>query len=170
MRKVTYFVASSLDGFIAKKDGGIDWLFTDADYGFKEFTDSIDTLLMGRATFDVTRKWGETWPGKTVLVFSKTQKGVPIPGVKYVNEEPRNAVTRLKSGAGKNIWLVGGAGLASQLFAANLVDELVLSIHPVTLGEGIPLFPKTQTTVQWEYVSSKDFQSGLLQIKYRLRT
>ncbi len=170
MRKITYFVACSLDGYIAQKDGGIGWCFIDADYGYKAFYDSVDTLLMGRITFDLTRQWHERWPGKKVLVFSRIESRSELPEVAFTAEAPVMVAERLKKEAGGGIWLVGGFGLAGTLLRARLVDELVLSIHPVTLGDGIPLFPQDSDITQWRLVAADAFPSGLVQLRYGLKT
>jgi len=169
MRPLSYFVASSLDGFIARVDGGIDWLFTDADYGYTEFYASVDALVLGRATFDLAMSFPEyPYPGKQAYVFSSTRKESPRPDVRFVAEDPVGFVRRLKSEPGKKIWLVGGSRLAAPLLAAEEVDELVVSIHPVTIGRGVPLFPAREGESRWRLVSSASFPSGLAQLTYAL--
>jgi dihydrofolate reductase len=165
MREVSFFIAASLDGYIAGPNGETGWLFSDADYGYTPFLDSIDTLLMGRKTFEVLLTFGEyPYPEKRVLVFSRTVKTSPIKGVEMAAGDVSAVVQSLKSEAGKKIWLVGGFDLAGQLLKADLVDEMVLSLHPVLLGGGIPLFPKLEKPLQWHTQKSESFQSGLVQI------
>lgn len=167
MRPLCYFVASSLDGYIARRDGGIDWLFTDADYGYAEFYASVDAVLMGRRTYEpMVREGSFHFPGKRSFVFSSTLKSSPFPEVTLVREDPAGFAKYLKSEPGKKIWLVGGAGLAAPLFRARLVDELVLSIHPVTLGDGIPLFPSAADAEEWRLMGNRSFPSGLVQLAY----
>lgn len=170
MRKVSYFVACSLDGYITGKDGDISWLFTDGDYGYADFYAETDTLLMGRTTFDVSMTFGECpYLGKEVLVFSRTKSGTPHPGIRYLNDDPAASTRRLKSEPGNTIWLVGGSQLAAPLLQEKLVDELVLSIHPVTLGDGIPLFPNGMPKTDWKVIASKIFDSDLVQLTYQLK-
>ncbi len=170
MRKMSFFVACSLDGYITGKDGDISWLFTDNDYGYADFFMGTDTLLMGRITFDVSMTFGEyPYPGKEVLVFSRTKRGTPHPGAWYVNDDPAETARRLKLDSGKTIWLVGGSQLAAPLLREKLVDELVISIHPVTLGDGIPLFPRGMPKTDWKLVTSTAFDSGLIQLTYLLK-
>lgn len=167
MRKVSYFVAATLDGFIAGLDGGIDWLFTDGDYGYDAFYSSVDALVMGRRTFEVALSFGKyPYAGKRAVVFSKKGFRTDVADVEVTPEDPAAVVRRLKKEPGSTIWLVGGAVVAKPLFAADLVDELVVSIHPVTLGEGIPLWPPGLRGRKWRLVDSEAFESGLVQLVY----
>jgi dihydrofolate reductase len=167
MKPLSYFVASSLDGYIARPDGGIEWLFTDADYGYADFYASVDTILMGRRTFEPMLREGVFhYPGKRTFVFSTTLASTPFPEVAVVRGDPAELVTSLKRGGGGKIWLVGGSSLAAPLFRAGLVDELVVSFHPVTLGAGIPLFPPGDAAGRWRLLSLRTFARGLVQLTY----
>ena len=127
MRKVKLFVASSLDCYIAREDGGIDWLYTDADYGYEKFYDSIDTIIMGRKsdeqslTFDVY-----PYKGKKVYVFTrkKVRSNNNEQDCEYIDTNIQDFVTNLTQLIGKDIWLLGGGEIVSVLLNAGLVDEI----------------------------------------------
>jgi dihydrofolate reductase len=168
MRDVCYFVACSLDGFIATLDDGIDWLFTDDDYGFSEFYRSVDCVVMGRKTFDVSMSFDEyPYAGKQAFVFSRRRVESPLPEVRFVEEDPARFVKRLKQEPGGCIWVVGGGAIAAALMQAGLIDELVLTIHPITLGQGVPLFEKHGARSGWKLHSARSYHSGLIQATYR---
>jgi dihydrofolate reductase len=184
MRKVKYFVASSLDGFIARADGSVDWLFMDnTDYGMKDFFKSIDAMLLGRKTYEFAlahspqpkrkskkaegKRSSET--GMRSYVFSRTIKQAPDDGALIVSENAGEFVRNLKAQAGKDIWLMGGGSLARSLFAENLVDEINLNIHPILLGSGIPLFPETGKQLDLERLDCKAHENGCVQVAYRVK-
>lgn len=167
MRRIQYFVACSLDGFIATDNDDISWLFTDNDYGYKEFFDSIDTTLTGRKTFDIIRGFDEfPYSGKKNYVFSRQLMNVSDPEVEYISNDIVPFIRRLKEEAGKNIWLVGGASLASVLENASLIDDYIISIHPVLLGSGKPLFSESSGIRHLQLHECSNFPSGLVQLRY----
>ena len=167
-RKLTYFVACSLDGYIAGPGGAIDWLFTDQDYGYAAFYATVDTLLMGRNTYDLCMKFGEyPYPNKTAFVFSRTLVSSPRSEVIVTSEDPGTFAMGLKREPGGTIWLVGGSQLARQLWEADQIDELFVSIHPITLGDGLPLMPRgTFSRRKWKLKGSTAHATGLLQAIY----
>ncbi len=170
MREVSYFVACSLDGFIARMDESFDWLFTDDDYGFAEFYRSVDCVVMGRKTFDVSLNLVEyPYPGKRAYVFSRHQTDSPIAEAEFVSEDPARFVKKLKLQPGGRIWVVGGGEIAAALLQAGLIDEMVLTIHPITLGQGVLLFERHGVETRWSVYSTRSYQNGLVQITYRKR-
>ena len=170
MRDVTYFVACSLDGFIARMDESFDWLFTDDDYGFAEFYRSVDCVVMGRKTFDVSLNFVEyPYSGKRGYVFTRKQVESPIAEAEFISEDPARFVKKLKQQPGGRIWVVGGGEIASALLQAGLVDEMVLTIHPITLGQGVPLFERHGVETRWVVYSTRTYQNGLVQVTYRKR-
>ncbi|MGE5657714.1 MAG: dihydrofolate reductase family protein [Actinomycetota bacterium] len=170
MRKIVLFIASSLDGYIARSAGEIDWLFTDQDYGYSEFFASVDTLLIGRKTYEQILTFGEyPYPGVKNYVFTRNplfQAENPAEVIR--TEDATKFVTRLRQREGKNIWLVGGAQLTEELMKQNLVDRLILSIHPIVLGEGIPLFANPTTPQSLHLTQCQSFSSGLVQVSYEV--
>jgi dihydrofolate reductase len=184
MRKVKYFVANSLDGFIARRDGAVDWLFMDGtDYGMAEFFKSIDAVLLGRKTYEIAfshsrkpkrkskseKAKGKRASGMRSYVFSRTLKEAPDERVTIISENAGEAVRHLKNGAGKDIWLMGGGELARSLFAERVVDEIGLAVHPVLLGSGIPLFPDIGRQIDLELIDCKPHQNGVVQVAYRVK-
>lgn len=162
------FIATSLDGFIARPDGGIDWLFSDADYGYAAFFDSIDTVVMGRKTHELALTFGPpyVYQGKANYVFSHRQAGSRDTNAEFVAGNPKDLIRLLQSHAGKDIWLVGGAELVRDFLAEDLIDEFIVSIHPVILGAGIPLFPTPGHELSLQFKNSISFGRGLVQLHY----
>ena len=183
MRKVKYFVANSLDNFIARPDGSVDWLFHEGDYGMREFFASVDTMLLGRKTYEIALalspvrksrskkgKGGSSLhKGMRSYVFSRTMKEAPHEDVKIISENAEEFVRSLKREAGKDIWLMGGGELARSLFAENLVDEIGMNIHPVLLGSGIPLFSDIGQQIDLELTDHKVHSNGCVQVSYRVK-
>lgn len=170
MRKVILFIAASLDGYIARKDGAIDWLFTEGDYGYQEFYQSIDTTLTGNTTYQQTLTFGEfPYPGKTNYVFTRNQNQAKHNQVTFVSSDVPDFVRQLKQASGKDIWLVGGGQINTILLNAGLIDEMIVSIHPIILGEGIPLFAGQPREKKTTLVAVKSFDSGLIQLHYQIR-
>ena len=179
MRKVKLYSASSLDSYIASENGSIDWLFNDADYGYTKFYDSIDTILVGRKTYDQSLTFEEyPYKGKKVYVFTrnaevekeKKKKKKKIHDIEYIDDDIPDFVRRLvQQPVGNNdIWLLGGGEIVSILLNADLVDEIILSIHPIILGKGIPLFSNINKRVNLLLLESIPFDSGLVQLCYRI--
>jgi dihydrofolate reductase len=174
MRKVKLYIASSLDSYIASDNGSIEWLFSDADYGYTKFYDSIDTILVGRKTYDQSLTFEEyPYKGKKVYVFTRNaevEKKKKTLDVEYIDDDIPNFVRRLvQQPVGNNdIWLLGGGEIVSILLNADLVDEIILSVHPIILGKGIPLFSNINKRVNLRLLESIPFESGLEQLCYRI--
>ena len=167
MRKVVLFIATSLDGFIARKDGSINWLFSDQDYGYTDFYASIDTTLTGHATYKQTKTFGEfAFPGKTNYIFSRSPQTPEKDPVTFVSSDIVQFVRDLKQQKGKHIWLVGGGQINTVMLNAGLIDEMIVSIHPIILGEGLPLFAGQPKETTFKVTAQKTFESGLVQITY----
>ncbi|BAZ50766.1 bifunctional deaminase-reductase-like protein [Nostoc sp. NIES-4103] len=170
MRKIILYIASSIDGYIARESGEVDWLFTDQDYGYTEFFAQIDTVIMGSKTYLQVLSFEEyPYQDKEVFVFSKTLQGETNHNVKFVGSDWKDFINTLRQSDGGNIWLVGGAAMIYSFMQHNLIDELILSIHPIILGNGIPLIvndPNLETKLELKDV--KTYDSGLVQLSYDL--
>jgi dihydrofolate reductase len=152
MRKIKLFIDSSLDGYIATEDSSIDWLYTDCDYGYTQFYISVDTILMGRKTYDKIIELAAEYPHKDKKNYEFSQK--KSAGKRKEKEKDRNVEfiadiidfvkIQLLQSQGKDIWLIGGADIISIFLNAGMLDEIILSIHPIVLGKGIPLFRNLQ--------------------------
>lgn len=158
-KKIILYIAMSLDGYIADKDGGIDWLeeyanIEDTDYD--EFYKTIDTVIMGRKTYDQVLGFGE-YPYQNVrsYVYSKTRTGEDE-NAEFIRIPPVDLVKSLKQKPGKYVWLIGGADLIHDFIEDNLIDEYQITILPVILGEGIPLFKSGVDRVGLELLSKKN--------------
>ena len=168
MAKLILFTAVSLDGFIAGPKGEINWLFQDADYGFTDFYASIGSLVMGYSTFEVVKNFEGPYPhsDRDNYVFSRSERP-PFENVQFINENPADFIRKLKTELLEDIWLVGGGQLNGIMLENNLIDELTLSIHPVTLGHGIPLFHQHPFKVsEFNLKETMSFPSGMIQTTY----
>ena len=175
MRKIKLYIASSLDSFIADENGNIDWLFSDADYGYTEFYNSIDTILVGRKTYEQSLTFEEyPYKGKKVYVFThnakekKKKNKKTTSDVEYIDKDIPEFVRSLIQQPFSNgdIWLLGGGEILSLFLNAELVDEIILSVHPIILGKGIPLFKNIKKSVKLRLLESIPFESGLVQLRY----
>lgn len=176
MRKVTFGGANSLDNFIARADHSFDWILFGPEAGevMADYWKSIDTVLMGRKTYEVTRRQfgdgaGEgSHPGATTYVFSRTLREAG-PGVRLVSEDVAEFVRRLKAQPGKDICVMGGGELARPLFEAGLIDELGFCVHPLLLGSGVPLFHPMTRQIGLELLECRPFKNGCVYLKYRVK-
>jgi dihydrofolate reductase len=167
MSQLVLYIALSLDGYIARTSGEVDWLFTDQDYGYEDFYATCDRLIMGRNTYKQIQFWGDyPYPDKQGFVFSRTIQHDRDENVNFIAGDLVSFIKNLKLQDGKDIWLVGGAAIAKTCLKNNLVDRFILSIHPIILGEGIALFPQTLPTLSLKLEHSKTFETGLVQLTY----
>jgi dihydrofolate reductase len=169
MRRIRYSVAMSLDGFIATEDGGYDWIPADDGIDFGRFLSKIDTLLMGRRTYETTTASPEgarLLDDRDVVVVSTTLVPASHPGVTVVSHDIAGEIRRLKERPGKDIWLFGGGVLFRALLEAGLVDRVEVGVIPALLGAGIPLLPGSENPAPLRLHSSETFDSGIVLLKY----
>ena len=171
MRKVILGLAVSVDGFIEGPNGEYDWCFTDQDYGLSHFLKGIDTLFIGRKTYELIlsagNKAGTGFPKMKEYIFSTTLKRVKD-GATLISGDIKSQVDSIKKEKGKDIWLFGGASLTTSLMTQNLVDELWLSVHPILLSSGKPLFQQLTKRLSLKLLESKSYSSGLVSLKYSI--
>lgn len=171
MRKIILGLAVSLDGFIEGPNGEYDWCFTDQDYGLSEFFKRVDTAFIGRKTYEMTlamdQEGGGGLPKLKEYIFSTTLDKVKE-GATLVKGNTKEEVEKIKKAEGKDIWLFGGAELTSSLMKLKLVDELWLSVHPVLLGGGKPLFGDSKERNHLKLLDTKAYSTGLVSLKYAL--
>src|ERR687890_169824 len=141
MRQVLYRVAASVDGYIAGPRGELDWIVHDPAVDFAKVYAGVDTVLLGRRTYELTQQPGAPpWPaGWRVYVFSRTLDAAEHPAVTVVRADAGAAVAALRAEPGRDIWLFGGGRLCASLLAAGVVDQVEVAVMPVLLGRGIPL-------------------------------
>lgn len=161
-RKVFVFIATSLDGYIATEGDSLDWLFKvegEGDNGYSEFYDTIDTIVLGRRTYDwIMDHEKENFPykNKKCYVFSRSIQE-PNDNVEYVEGNIVEFIDRLKGVEGKNIWIVGGGDLLTYFVKEDLIDEFIITVAPVIIGKGIPLFNRQNTEIELELKNIRRF-------------
>ncbi len=183
MRKVTLGLANSLDNYIARRDGGFDWIYWNREVAeiSAKFMKTVDALLIGRKTYEAMVAQGQTsYPGAKNYVFSRSQKkGAALKKLVASKKADKNVeiiaadaapfVRELKGKKGKGIVVFGGGQLAKSLFEADLIDEVVLNIHPVLLGSGIPLFHEMKRQIDLDLLDFRALKSGCLAVTYRVK-
>lgn len=172
MRKVTFGVANSLDNYIARPDHSIDWLLWNDEVAslIKTFWKTIDTVVMGRKTYEVAAKSGSGgYPGMKTYVISRTMSTDLDKSIEIVTGDLVEFMRSLKAQKGKDICVMGGGELAQSLFEADLIDEFGVNIHPVLLGGGIPLFHPITHPVDLELLECRTLQTGCVYLLYRVK-
>lgn len=176
MRDVVLYIAMSLDGYIADRDGGVAWLGgdssePDAPGSYPRFYDTVDTIIIGQKTYRqiVTELSPGNWfyTGKTSYILSHT----PEPSTEeiiFTDEEPGALITRLKTREGKDIWICGGASIANQLIDLNLIDRFHVTVIPTLLGEGVPLFEEHGHALPLRLLSTEHY-NGMVDLVYERR-
>ncbi len=174
MRTLSLFIATSLDGYIAKPDDDLSFLTLvekeGEDYGYREFTETIDTIILGRKTYDyVLKEIGASHYDngeRDVYVITRTER----PGVGktiFYTGDLTELVQQLKSGNRKNIYCDGGAEIINELLKNDLIDELIISVIPILVGNGTRLFKDGRPEQRLEFVSAKTYDTGLVQLRYK---
>lgn len=167
MRRVRYGVGMSLDGFIGDGHDGTSWMIGDPGYDSKPFFASIDTVLVGRRSYEVMlRHRTRSYPGLRTYVFSRTLLATDYPEVTMLGDNGLATVAELRAGAGKDIWLCGGGELFRSLLDANLVDTIELGVSPILLGQGRPFLPPHVRSHRLKLTHQEAFPSGLLVLHY----
>ena len=170
MRKLILSVAVSLDGFIEGPNGEYDWCVMDKDYKLNDFFKRLDTIFVGRKTYEMSLQMGGGPPGFPKFkeyVFSTTL-GKVKDGATLISGDIKNHVEKIKKEKGKDIWLFGGASLTTSLMNLGLVDELSLAVYPILLGGGKPLFNNIKQRIKLKLVDTKTYSTGLVSLTYSL--
>jgi dihydrofolate reductase len=173
-RKVIVNIGTSADGFIARPDGDLEWLTSrpapKGFYGMGAFVKSIDTKVLGRKTYEASVRLGAKFePPTRYIVFSREARPVDAPlGVEFVSEPVGPFMSRLGEQPGKDIWLMGGGGLISSFLDEGAIDELVITVAPVFIGDGIPLIARRRRQVPLELLSVQQFENGVVQLHYQV--
>jgi dihydrofolate reductase len=172
--QVVYSAATSLDGFIADEQGGVDWLnaamVPGEGYGLSEFMASVDAVLMGSRTYEKALELGDPGAGSRTPSWIFSSRAFPVKAPTTVTSaDPRDVVAGLPALGIRRAWLMGGGVLASAFLRAGLIDEIVLGVMPVVLGSGIPLFAGGIPVTSLELVEQRTFKGGALGLTYRPR-
>jgi dihydrofolate reductase len=168
MSKLVYQVACSLDGFIADREGGYDWIVDDDTIDFQALYDRFDAFVMGRNTWETMAASGQSFPeGSKVFVVSTTLASSP--GIEVIRDDVRGRIEALKAESKKDVWLFGGGQLLRSLLDMDLVDEIELALVPVLLGGGIPLVAPGKATPPMTLQSMQRYPSGIIIANYRCR-
>lgn len=171
-RKVVLYIATSLDGYIATNDGDLNFLSSveqeGEDYGYYDFVKSVDAVIVGRKTYEKVLSMGFDFPhtDKEAYIITRTPRP-SIGSVQFYTGKLKSLVEELKSKEGKNIYCDGGAEIVNELMKHDLIDEYIISVIPVFLGDGIRLFKDGRSEQKLELLSAKSFDKGLVQLYYR---
>lgn len=174
MSKIKLYIATTIDGYIAKPDGDLGWLTSlpypeGSDYGYGEMLKSVETTIMGRATYEKLLTMVDEWPYpelKTYVVTGDINYKVNTPATFVLNSDLKRFVEELKEKSDKDIWLMGGGKLISYFMDNGLIDQMTITIVPINLGEGIRLFPDRTKVVKWKLISAEPFSTGLVNLNY----
>ena len=181
MRKIILGLGISLDGYIARKNGAVDWLSMDWDYDWTAFFKTIDAVLMGRKSWDVAlemtppeKRNANPYGAMETYVFSNTLETSGVEGVEIVSGDLKEFVGNLRARDGKNIWLSGGGDLAKSFLNENLVDEIHLGITPHLLGSGLPLFLELEREIPLRLISCKTYphkkeENAMVELFYEVK-
>jgi dihydrofolate reductase len=174
MANIKLFIATSIDGYIARLDGSLDWLDDvpnpdNIDHGYRDFYSGIGTLFMGRKTYEAILGMDVDWPyedAKTYILTRNADYTATTPHTYVINEDILGLVEEIREEEDKDIWLVGGGELVSMFMDLKLIDEMILSVIPVVLGSGIPLFASDSQQVKFKLLDSRVFETGIINLHY----
>lgn len=167
MTKILVYIASSLDGYVARENGDIDWLPEITESGYDAFYKSVDTVIMGKTTYDQVLTFGEyPYKDKKSFVFTKNTNQNKDENAEFVSDVEKFVKDGFP-GAGENIWLVGGAQIISSFLKQGVVDEIIISVIPVLLGKGIPLFKNIENETKLELIKTEKY-GQLVDLHYKV--
>lgn len=172
-RRIFIYIACSLDGYIAGEGDDLSFLSSvekeGEDYGYSEFLTQIDTMIVGRRTYDKVQSMGFPYPpeGKKMIVVSNRELDNPSEAVTTYSGDLSILIQQLKSETGLNVFADGGAQIVKELLNANLVDDLIVSIIPKFVGKGIRLFNEIENGNKWKPINCKSYDTGLVQLHYQ---
>lgn len=175
MAEIKLFIATSLDGYIARPDGAIDWLNEipnpdNSDFGYRDFHAEIDTVILGRSTYEEILGFDVDWPYpdcKTYVVTSQGNFHTPTPNTVLLTSITAEIIDQISHESSKNIWLVGGGKLIKSFLNLGAVDELIITIVSRIIGDGIPLFPSPLKDSSWKLTASKVINEAAVILTYR---
>ncbi len=176
-RKIIVYIATSADGYIARLDGNVDWLNRPrpkGNYGMGAFFKTIDTILWGRKTYELTLGFGQSGSsmgyGAKIrnYIFTSNPKKFDDSKLEFVNEPVQEFTTRLRAQPGKDIWMMGGGGIIASFLDAGELDEFIIDVIPTFIGEGIPLIKPRHRLVPLKLLSTRDYPDGVVRLHYEV--
>ncbi len=175
MIKIQLYIATTIDGFIARENGELDWLnnFSNPnsiDYGYGEFIEKIDTIVMGRKTYEEILSFGIDWPynnQKTYIITSNQKYKTTTNKTHIINELNNKVIETLKGKSNSKIWIVGGGVLISSFIKLKAIDEMIITIIPVIIGKGIRLFSDNSIETKFKFIEAQTFDTGVVNLKYQ---
>lgn len=174
-RKIIVYAGTSADGFIARSDGDIGWLTSrpapEGFYGIGKFMASIDTKILGRKTYEKSLALGAKFEEKTKNYVFSTHPAATAPpgGVEFISEPIEPFARRLRAGDGKDVWMMGGGGIIASFLDAGAIDQFIVNIIPVLIGDGIPLIAPRHRHVPLKVLSTRQFGDGVVQLHYEVQ-
>lgn len=177
MPLVKLYIATSLDGYIAKPDGNLDWLTSTpqpdkGDYGYSDLLNSIEATIMGRTTYEEVLNMPMEWPYnglKNYIITRDKNYQVKTPDTFAVSDSMIDLAKKLKAECKKDIWLIGGGQIISEFLQHDMIDRMIITIIPKNIGEGIRLFPNKTKDIDWQLVDVEKFNTGLVNLTYDLK-
>ena len=178
MSKIQLYIATSIDGYIARKDGALDWLDNmpnpaGSDFGYTDFYEGVDTVIMGRKTYEEVLGFGVDWPYpdcKSLIATSQKDYEVNTPNTHVINDISQQSIDQIKNESHKNVWLIGGGDLVKHFLELEVLDEMFICVVPTLIGEGIPLFVERSGDRPFELSSSEAFPGGAVMMTYRRKS
>jgi dihydrofolate reductase len=171
-RKIIVHIGTSADGYIARPDGDLDWLTSRPKpkdfYGVSAFMRSIDTMIMGRKTYEVGRRMGAKFDsgGRTIVFSRQAPPADAPPTVEFVSQPIASFVRQLREQPGKDVWMMGGGDIIASFLDAGAIDEFVITMAPVFIGDGIPLIARRHRHLPLVLQSTRSFEDGVVQLHY----
>lgn len=174
MSKVILYIATSLDGFIARPDGNIDWLNSIpnpevGDYGYSELLSTIGSTIMGRKTYEEVMGFGVEWPYTgldSYIMTSDENLKIQSPDTYIFTDNIKDLIVEIRKKSTRDIWLIGGGQLVTAFLNEGLIDKMIISIIPKIIGEGIPLFAGTPLESHWKLLKSEPYDTGVVNLTY----
>jgi dihydrofolate reductase len=173
--KFIIYTSTSIDGYIARKGGELDWLYAlpnprQIDHGYEGFYSQISTVILGNATYQEVLGFDVDWPYgdcTTYVISRNEQLELPTPNTFLINTLDEAVLAKIRAAADRNIWVVGGGQIFTLLLNLRAIDEMILTVIPTLLGEGIPLFPGIPLETAFELISTSAFETGAVSLHYR---
>ncbi|WP_321480384.1 dihydrofolate reductase family protein [uncultured Bacteroides sp.] len=175
MRKIKLYIAASLDGYIARSNGDIDWLteFPNPeknDYEYQTFFESVGIVIMGGRTYRDILNMDVVWPYQAKNTYVITHHSLaPEKNIQFITHDIVEIITQMRNENGKDIWLVGGGEIISMLLNHELIDEMIITTIPIILGDGIALFSKVTKESQWEVFNYHKYENGVMLNHYKIK-